>query len=146
MYESASTLLVPFIALCILSVMLDRVTLMLEELLRKSSIEANKFWGPVAYFIVFAAGYFACWRGNFDFFTYLNFSFKHPWEGWILTALLLSGGSTFVKSSFGMINSIPQAVSNVCNTIGGFFSGDPSGTTNTTTSTTPPDSNQAGDL
>lgn len=136
MYESVSTLIIPFIALCILSVMVDRITLMLEEVMRKISWLPNQFWGPVAYAIVFAAGFLVCWRGSFDFFTNLNFSFHHPWEGWILTAILLSGGSAFVKSSFGMINNIPQAVSSVCSTIGGFFNGDQSGSSNPANSET----------
>jgi hypothetical protein len=126
-----SILIIPFIALCILSVMVDRLIMVLEEIAKKIPwLPINKFWGPLAYLIVFAAGYLVCWMGNFDFFTSLGFTFQHPYEGWSMTALLLSGGSAFVKSAFGMVNSIPQIVSNVFSTVTNFVTG--GGTTDPT--------------
>lgn len=81
----------------------------------------DRFEATLAYLFVFAAGYVVCWRGNFDFFANLNFTFQHVWEGWLLTSLLLSGGSKFVRTSFGMMSSIPQVVSNVYSSVSGIF-------------------------
>jgi len=148
LYGSVSTLLIPFITICILAVLVDRFTLVLEEIMRRIPKVPNKFWGPVAYTIVFAAGFIVCWRGNFDFFTYLNFSFHHSWEGWGMTALLLSGGSKFVRQSFGLINSMPQAVSGVCSVIGGMLGGGNSQDTPADTTVNPatsPESNESGE-
>lgn len=122
MYESASSLLIPFISLCILSVLVDKLTLVLEEIMKKIPWLPNSFWGPVAYFIVFFSSFIVCWRGNFNFFSSLNFSFRNEWEGWFMTSLLISGGSAFVRTSFGVISTLPQAVSNVVSTVGGFLS------------------------
>jgi hypothetical protein len=130
---SAAALIVPFIALCFLSVMVDRAVLVLEEVMHRIPWLPNKFWAPVAYLIVFVAGYVICWRGNFCFFTSLGFAFNHACEGWLMTALLISGGSTFVKQTFGIVNSIPQAVSMVY----GFFSSPTSTTTTPGTSSNP---------
>ncbi len=125
-----STLIVPFIALCILSVVIDRIMMVLERTMVKIPWLPNKFDAGIAYVIVFSVGFVICWRGNFNFFSSLNFAFKHDFEGWLYTAALLSGGSAFVKQSFGMINSIPQAVSMVWSTATGFLN---SGTTTTPT-------------
>jgi hypothetical protein len=134
----ASTLMIPFIALCFLSVMVDRLIMVMEEIMHRIPWLPNRFWGPAAYLIVFAAGYLVCWMGNFDFFTSLGFAFQHPFEGWGMTALLLSGGSAFVKSAFGMVNTIPQLVSDVFSTVSNFVTG------GSTTTTTTPDSNEEG--
>lgn len=145
MYGTASSLLIPFISLCILSVLVDKLTMVLEEIMKKIPWLPNSFWGPVAYFIVFLSSLLVCWRGDFNFFASLNFSFHHKWEGWFMTALLISGGSAFVKTSFGMINNVPQAVSNVMSTVGGFFSSG-GGITETPASEQPNDESQQGTL
>jgi hypothetical protein len=105
--------------------------MVLEKVIIKIPWLPNKFEPEIAYLIVFAVAFLICWRGNFNFFSSLNFTFAHDYEGWIYTAALLSGGSAFVKASFGMISSIPQVISNVYSTATGFLSG--GGTTTTAT-------------
>lgn len=113
-----TTLIIPFISICILSLLVDRFTLFLQEIMKKISWLPNKFDITIAYLLVFICGFIVCWRGNFDFFISLNFSFKHNYEGWLMTSLLLSGGSKFIRSSFTMMNSIPQVISNVYSSVG----------------------------
>lgn len=117
-----STLIIPFVALCILSVLIDKFTIFLEKIMEKVPYLPDKFEASIAYILVFTSSYIVCWRGNYDLFNYLNLTFQHIWEGWILTALLLSGGSRFVRESFGVINTMPQVISNVYSSIGGIFS------------------------
>jgi hypothetical protein len=129
-YGGVATLLTPFILLCFASVMVDWAARVLQEVMRRIPWLPNRFWGPAAYLIVFAAGYVFAWQAGFDFFSYLGASFPAAWEKWGWTALLLSGGSSLVKECFGVANGIPQIVSNVFSTVTNFVTG--GGTTDPT--------------
>jgi small-conductance mechanosensitive channel len=114
---TVSALIIPCIALCFLAMLVDRFVNFLEQGIKRIKwLPLNRIDGTIAYLIVFAAGFFVCWRGHFDFFTFLGFAFNRSWEGWLLTSLVLSGGSKFVRESFGLTGFIPQVISGVYST------------------------------
>ncbi|MEG6615406.1 hypothetical protein V6C27_03040 [Peptococcaceae bacterium 1198_IL3148] len=115
-------LIIPFIALAILSVMIDKFTLFLEAAMNLIPGLPDKFEWPVAYVLVLAAGYVVCWQGNYDLFAYLNINFNYSWQGWLMTALVISGGSAFVRSSFGVVDAIPTGIGGVTSVVKKFFS------------------------
>ncbi|MDO7787108.1 hypothetical protein [Desulforamulus aquiferis] len=108
--ENVLSLIIPFVSLAILSVMVDKFTLFLEWLMEKTPGLPNQLERPIAYLLVFGISFVVCWRGDFSLFQYLNFDFSNPWEGWLMTALVLSGGSAFVRSGFSMVDNIPLSV------------------------------------
>ena len=108
--EDVISLIIPFIALAILSVMIDRFTLFLEAVVKYIPLLPNRFEWPFAYGIVLGTGYLVCWQGHFDLFAYLAIHFRQEWQGWLMTALVISGGSAFVRTSFSVIDNIPMSV------------------------------------
>ncbi|MNJ90045.1 hypothetical protein D3C87_76360 [compost metagenome] len=110
-------LIIPFVAIAVISIMADRLTMVLQAIMNRIPKLPDKFEWWIAYFIVLGISYLVCMEGNFDLFLYFNMQFRYPWEGWILTALVLSGGSSFVKTQFTMIDSIPGVISGVTTTI-----------------------------
>jgi hypothetical protein len=102
------SLVIPFIAIAIISVLVDVLTLWIESVMHAIPKLPDKLEWWVAYLIVLGASYAVCWQGDFNLFNYLDFHFWYLWEGYLITALVVSGGSTFVRTQFGMINSIPS--------------------------------------
>ena len=138
MYNSTSTLILPFVALCFLSVMVDRLIMVIEEIMRHVPWLPNRFWGPVAYVLVFTMGYVFCWAGAFNFFAVLGFAFRRQYEGWVMTSLLLSGGSAFVRNAFGLISNIPMIVSEVVSMVTSMVSAGTTSVTGTSDPNSPP--------
>lgn len=116
------SLIIPFIALAILSVMIDKLTLVIEGIMHKIPGFPDRFEWWAAYVIVAIISFIICWQGGFSLFMYLGINFKYAWEGWLMTALVLSGGSAFVRSNFAMIESIPSILSGVTATVTNFVS------------------------
>lgn len=110
-------LIIPFVAIAVISIMADRLTMVLQAIMNRIPKLPDKFEWWIAYFIVLGISYLVCMEGNFDLFAYFNMHFRYSWEGWLLTALVLSGGSSFVKTQFNMIDSIPGVISGVTTTI-----------------------------
>lgn len=115
--EEVISLIIPFIALALISVMTDRLTMVLEAIMKKVPKLPDSFEWWIAYFIVLGISYVVCDEGNFDLFLYLHLTFSHPWEGYLLTALVLSGGSSFVRTQFTMIDKIPSVLSTIMSSI-----------------------------
>lgn len=113
-------LIIPFIALAILSVMIDKLTLVIEGIMNKIPGFPDRFEWWAAYSIVAIISFIICWQGSFSLFIYLGIHFKYAWEGWLMTALVISGGSSFVRSNFVMIESIPTVLSGVTATVANF--------------------------
>jgi hypothetical protein len=111
MFSQAASLLVPFVALVIITVMCDKFTLFLQNIMVKIPWLPNEFGKVIGYVIVFFAGLVICSRGHYCLFTSLNFSFEHEYEGWILTSVVVAGGSAFLNESFDRMNSMPGVLS-----------------------------------
>lgn len=107
--EQIVNLIIPFIALAILSVMIDKFTLFLEGIMNKLPHFPDKFEWWSAYAVVLIFSTVICWQGDFRFFDYLNLYFP-MWLDYLMTGLVISGGSAFVRTQFSMIDAIPASV------------------------------------
>lgn len=110
-------LVIPFIALALFSTLVDRFTLALESIISKIPKFPDHFEWTTAYIFVLAISSFLCWEFNFTMFKYLGLEAKHTAFDWFLTALIISGGSTFVRTQFGVINEIPAFLSGITTSI-----------------------------
>lgn len=110
-------LVIPFIVLALFSVMIDKLTLVLEGIMNKIPRLPDHFEWYAAYMFVLFGSYLVCWRSDFILFSYLDLHFENPEEGYFLTALLISGGSAFVRTGFSMIETIPTSISGVTTTV-----------------------------
>ncbi|MTI82761.1 MAG: hypothetical protein FH756_02445 [Firmicutes bacterium] len=115
--DQVVSLVIPFIALAIISVMIDKFTLFLEGVMEKVPGLPDYFEWPVAYIIVLTVSLLFCWQGRFDLFSYLDINFLYDWEGWLMTALVISGGSAFVRTSFNVVDSIPMGIGSVSSAV-----------------------------
>jgi hypothetical protein len=103
-------LIIPFVALAILSAMIDKFTLFLESIMHRIPGLPDKFEWWIAYVIIVILGFIVCWQGSFDLFDYLDLHFAYMWEGWLMTALVISGGSAFVRTNFSLIEAIAMTL------------------------------------
>ncbi len=115
--EQVVSLIIPFIALAFLSVMIDKLVLVLENISEKIPHFPDEFPWWLNYFIVLSIAYYIVWQGNYDFWAYLNVNFNYMWQGYLMTALILSGGSALIKVSFSLVDIIPVSISGVTTTI-----------------------------
>ncbi len=104
------SLAVPFIVVSIFSVMVDRMTIILEGIIHAIPGLPYRFEWMFSYAIVLAMSFVMCFYGDFGLFIYLDVQFHEPLMDYILTALMISGGSVFVREQFENINSIPSVV------------------------------------
>ena len=88
--------------------MLDRFALFLEGIMKRVPFLPDKFEWWVAYIVVLSAAFLVCWQLDFQIFRYLGLDAKYSWFDWLLTSLIISGGSTFLKTQFNLINDIPS--------------------------------------
>ncbi len=93
--------------------MIDKLVLVLEDVSEKVPYFPNEFSWWLKYVIVVIVAYYISWQGNYNFWVYLNIDFNHDWQGYLMTALLLSGGSSLVKVGFSIIDTIPNSVKNI---------------------------------
>lgn len=105
-----TTLAVAFIGVCILVVMIDQIMIFLQTLLAKIPALPDEFEWYISYAMVVFMSYIVVWRSHFSFFEYLNFEFNHDWEGYLLTAIMISGGSVFIKKQWDLMNYIPTGI------------------------------------
>lgn len=110
------SLIIPFIAISVISLMVDELVKILEEIMHKIPYLPDQFEKSIAYFFVLIIAFVICWQGNFDFFAYLGLTFL-PWQGWLTTAMVISGGSPFVRKAFSMIETIPGNIAGVTTSI-----------------------------
>lgn len=114
-------LIIAFISVAILSVMIDKFTLFLEGVISRIPGFPDKFEWWFAYALIVGIGFLVCSEGHFSLFAYLQFEFNYDWEGYLLTSLIISGGSTFVRSQFGLISEIPSSIGGVTTTFRRLF-------------------------
>ncbi|AWD93053.1 hypothetical protein HSE3_gp101 [Bacillus phage vB_BceM-HSE3] len=107
--DELSRILVPLIGLGFLSLLIDKLTFYLQEVIHKVPRLPDQFEFYIAYSIVFIISFIICWRGQFDIFSYLGMKFQ-PLEGYLFTALVLSGGSRMVTQAYAMTEKLPSAI------------------------------------
>lgn len=111
--EEVIALIVPFVALSILSVMVDYFTRWVEKIMHMIPKLPDHLEWWVAYVLVFGVGYFVCWQLDFGLFTYMGLTAKFQPLDYILSALIISGGSSLVRTQFGVLNELPSALQGV---------------------------------
>ena len=141
---------IAFIAVALLVVMVDQVTRVLQAIMVKIPFLPDQFEMPIAYLILVGLASAVCWQGDFDLFRLLGFSWRHHWQGWLITGAIMAGGSSLLGKQFKMVGLIPNMISGVASTFGwgGYDSADTDVIANadTTTTNSKPEQNQAGDL
>ncbi len=116
MWSAGATLLIPIVALIFLAVMIDKLTMAIDLWVHKTDWMPEKIEDYVAYGIIWCIGFICCWRGHYSLFTYLDFKFAYEFEGWIMTAFVLSGGSAYLKKNFDVMENMPGFLSSMYGT------------------------------
>lgn len=102
-----------FIAICMLAVMVDRFVLAIEAQMKRINGIPDNLEPLIAYTIVCSLGSLICWQGHFDIFAMCGFTWwQHPWLGWILTGMVIGGGTGMLGKMFRMAREIPSIVTN----------------------------------
>ena len=110
MFEDAFVpLALAFLGLVFFSPLIDGVVLFLERIMLHVPRLPNTFGARVSFVLTVAVAYCLCWRAGFDFYAYLGMNFTQQ-EGWLVTAILLSGGTKALKRYFDLANLIPMGV------------------------------------
>lgn len=114
------SLIIPFITLSILSILIDRIVITLEFILHGIKGLPDSFEPGIAYILALVFSIVVCHFGNFDFFAYLDLEFPYD-IGIILTGIVVSQGSSYLKSAFSAINEMPSAVSGIMSSFKSIF-------------------------
>jgi hypothetical protein len=101
-------ILVIFIPMIMFSLVIDKLIMVLEEAMHRIPGLPDKFEIWFVYLTIFVISYLIFWQGNFSFFSYFDFAFNYKWQDYATSALIISGGSAFIKTSFGVIEQIPM--------------------------------------
>jgi hypothetical protein len=109
MYGTLSNIAIAFIATALLVVMVDQMTRIIKEILPFPP----KVESVITYIVLSTIASAVCWQGDFDLFRYLNFNWQYPEEGWILTGILIAGGSSLLVKQFKVVGLIPSIISGV---------------------------------
>jgi hypothetical protein len=111
------SLIIPFIVLVIFGTMVDRITSFVEGIMKPIPYLPNSLGKEVAFLILVALGYLVCWEFDYNLLAYLNHPGRSIWAGYLFTAIILSGGSGYLKQNFDNMDALP----NVLNGISGMF-------------------------
>jgi hypothetical protein len=115
--EELVALAQPFIAIIILSAIVDSMTSILERIMKYVPGLPDQFEWYVGYAIVLLFSYFITLEGNFDFFAHFGFNFNEEWEANLMTALIISGGSNFLMKQFTLLENLPSILSEFKSTL-----------------------------
>ena len=113
-YSTLSNIAIAFIATALLVVMVDQMTKIIKEILPFPP----KVESVITYIVLSGIASTVCWQGDFDLFRYLNFTWQYPQEGWILTGILIAGGSSLLVKQFKVVGLIPSIISGVASMFG----------------------------
>ena len=113
MDNKTTELLFQFVALILVAKLIDPVLWFLQEVLKRIPHLPNVIERPFAYLLSGLLAYFICWSNNFAFFKILGFDAKWEIEGFILTALLISGGSKSLRNTTGELDYLPSFLSSI---------------------------------
>lgn len=119
--DGVMSLIVPFIAIAVLSVLIDRVTMVIEGIMHRIPHFPDNLEWYSAYFIVLFIAYSICYFGDFGFFVYLDFRFIYRWMDYLMTAFMISGGSIYLRKQFSTINELPSIISGITSSIKSVF-------------------------
>lgn len=116
-------LIIPFIALVLYSKMIDKLTEVLGDIMLKVKWLPDSFEASLAYLFILAVAFLNCWQADWSFFSYLDINYKYDWENYLASALVISGGSAFVREGFSAIETIPMSLQGIASTVRNVVSG-----------------------
>lgn len=119
--ENIVALIIPFIAVSILSVLIDRLTMVFEAIMNRIPGLPDRLEWVFAYILVSIISYFICFMGDFDLFIYLDINFKFRELGYLITSLCISGGSVYVRQQFDVMGGMPSSISGVTSSFRSLF-------------------------
>lgn len=108
--QQMTSLAMAFVVIAIAALIIDVVTDRIQNLLKIIPIISEQLYNILSYIIVLMLSYYFCWQGNFDLFLCLNISFNCKWQGWLMTALIISGGSKTIIEKYNLISKIPSSI------------------------------------
>lgn len=147
MYGTLSDIAIAFIAVALLVVAVDRLTLFLQAILKRIPIGPDSFDDYIAYIILVGIASAVCWQGRFDLFSNLNWNWHYTWEGYLATGAMVACGSTLLCKQFKVLGFMPSVISGITSMFGYGSSSTGLDDTALTPTATPgtPESNQKGD-
>lgn len=107
--EAFVPLSLAFLALVFFAPIVDGVVMFLERVMLHFPRLPNNFGARASFLLTVLVAYCLCWRAEFDFYAYLGMGFSRH-EGWLITAILLSGGTKALKRYFDLANLIPVSI------------------------------------
>ena len=146
MYGTLSNIAIAFIAVALLVVVVDRLTLFLQAVMEKIPFLPNSFEDYIAYILLVGIASAVCWQGRFDLFSSLNWNWHYTWEGYLATGAMVACGSTLLCRQFKVLGLMPSVISGISSMFG-FGSSATTDLATDPTTVTPgqPESNQKGD-
>lgn len=106
MSEVINGLFLPIVAIIILALIMDNITSNIKKILSKIPNLPDHIEIYIAFLLIWLLGFLFCWQGNFDFFVHLGINFNYPWEAYLMTSLVISGGSVSIKNGLIFIKDI----------------------------------------
>lgn len=122
MYDFIS-LIIPFVALVLYAHMIDKLIQVLGDIMLRTHCLPEKIEASLAYVVILILAYLNCWQADWKFFSYLDINYMYDWESYLASALLISGGSVFVKEGFSIINVIPMSLQGISSAVRGVVAG-----------------------
>ena len=119
--EQVVYLVIPFLVLSLYSLIIDRFLIIFEMILHKIPGLPDHLEGHIAYFLVLGISYLLCFYSNFRFFSYLDIEFVYLELDYLVTACLISGGSSFIRKAFDTTNSMPGFLGGIASSIKSIF-------------------------
>lgn len=119
--EGVVFLVIPFLVLSLYSLIIDRFLIIFEMILHRIPGLPDHLEGHIAYFMVLGISYVLCYYSNFRFFSYLDIEFVYAWLDYLVTACLISGGSSFIRKTFETTSSMPSFLSGIASSFKSLF-------------------------
>jgi hypothetical protein len=149
MYGTLSDIAIAFIGVAILAVVVDRMTLFLQAVMKRVPFLPDEFEDYLTYIILVGMASAICWQGHFDLFSKLNWTWHYNWEGYLATGAMAACGTTLLIKEFKVMGFMPSIISGVSSMFGLGSSATTDLTTTdastTITTSAQPESNQKGE-
>jgi hypothetical protein len=114
-------LIIPFIVLVLFGTMVDRLTQFIEGIMKPIPFLPNALSKELAFILLVLVGFGVCWEFDFNLLAYLNHPGRNAYAGYIFTAVLISGGSSYLKTNFENMDALPGILGGLTTTVSRYF-------------------------
>jgi len=118
MYGTLSDIAIAFIGVAILAVIVDRITLFLQAVMKKIPFLPDQLEDYITYIVLVGIASAVCWQGHFDLFSKLNWNWHYTWEGYLATGAMSACGTTLLIREFKVLGFMPSIISGVSSMFG----------------------------